>query len=45
MNSTFLSRTAWEGEVRKMVKILGAPVPDSELAPIVDYFAQNYGVR
>jgi hypothetical protein len=45
MNSTFLSRTAWEGEVRKMMKIMGAPVPDSEVAAIVDYLAQNYGVK
>ena len=45
MNSTFLSRTAWEGEVRKMVKIMGAPVPDSEVASIVDYLTQYYGVK
>ncbi|MGC1389131.1 MAG: hypothetical protein WA807_14060 [Steroidobacteraceae bacterium] len=45
MNSLFLSRTAWEGEVRKMMKIMGAPVPDSDVAPIVDYLTQNYGVK
>jgi hypothetical protein len=45
MNSRFLSRTAWEGEVRKMMKIMGAPVPDNEVASIVDYLTQNYGVN
>ncbi len=45
MNSPFLSRTAWEGEVRKMMKIMGAPVPETEVASIVDYLAQNYGVK
>jgi len=45
MNSPFLSRTAWEGEVRKMMKIMGAPVSDSEVAPIVDYLTQNYGIK
>jgi hypothetical protein len=45
MNSTVLSRTAWEGEVRKMMKIMGAPVPESDVAPIVDYLTQNYGVK
>jgi hypothetical protein len=45
MNSPFLSRTAWEGEVRKMVKIMGAPVPESEVASIVDYLTENYGVK
>ena len=45
MNSRFLSRTAWEGEVRKMMKIMGAPVPDNEVASIVEYLTQNYGVK
>jgi len=45
MNSRFLSRTAWEGEVRKMMKVMGAPVPENEVAPIVDYLTQNYGVK
>ncbi len=45
MNSPFMSRSAWEGEVRKMMKVMGAPVPDSDVAPIVDYVTQNYGVK
>jgi hypothetical protein len=45
MNSPFLSRTAWEGEVRKMMKVMGAPVPENEVASIADYLTQNYGVK
>jgi hypothetical protein len=45
MNSPFMSRTAWEGEVRKMMKVMGAPVAESEVASIVDYLSQNYGVK
>lgn len=44
-NSPFLTRTAWEGEVRKMMKIMGAPVPEGEVASIVDYLSRNYGVK
>jgi mono/diheme cytochrome c family protein len=42
MNSPFLPRTGWEAEVRKMIKVMGAPVPDNEVATIVDYLAANY---
>jgi hypothetical protein len=45
MNSRFLSRTAWEGEVRKMMKVMGAPVAESEVASIVDYLTDNYGMK
>jgi hypothetical protein len=45
MNSPFLSRTAWEGEVRKMMKVMGAPVAENEVASIVDYLTQNYGLQ
>ena len=32
----------WQAEVTKMIKVYGAPVPQSDIGPIVDYLvAQN----
>jgi hypothetical protein len=45
MNSPFLTRAAWAAEVRKMMKIMGAPIPEDEVAPIVDYLTQHYGAN
>jgi len=45
MNSPFLKRAAWEAEIRKMMKVMGAPIPESEVAPLVDYLTKNYGVE
>jgi mono/diheme cytochrome c family protein len=45
MNSPFLKRAAWEAEVRKMMKVMGAPIPEPEVAPIVDYLTKHYGVE
>jgi len=45
MNSRFLSRAAWDGEVRKMMKVIGAPVAESEVSSIVDYLTENYGIK
>ena len=45
MNSPFLTRTAWEAEVRKMIKVMGAPVAEPEVAPIVDYLGAHYGAE
>lgn len=45
MNSTFMKRAGWEAEVRKMVKVMGAPVPDDEVARIVDYLTRCYGTE
>jgi hypothetical protein len=45
MNSPFLARAAWEAEVRKMMKVMGAPIPENEVAPLVDYLTQYYGTR
>jgi hypothetical protein len=45
MNSPFLTHAAWEAEVRKMMKIMGAPIPEDEVAPIVDYLTENYGAN
>jgi sulfite dehydrogenase (cytochrome) subunit B len=43
MNAPFLARSAWEAEVRKMIKVMGAPVAEAEVAPIVDYLVGRYG--
>ena len=45
MNSSFLARAAWDAEVRKMMKVMGAPIPENDVAPIVDYLTQHYGAR
>jgi cytochrome c5 len=45
MNSIFMNKAAWEAEVRKMIKVMGAPIPESEVADIVDYLVRNYGVE
>jgi hypothetical protein len=43
MNSPFLTRAAWEAEVRKMMKVMGAPIPENDVGAIVDYLTQYYG--
>jgi hypothetical protein len=45
MNSPFLTRAAWEAEVRKMIKVMGAPVAEAEVAPIADFLAAHYGAE
>ena len=45
MNARFMKREGWEAEVRKMVKVMGAPVADDEFKPIVDYLTRHYGVE
>jgi sulfite dehydrogenase (cytochrome) subunit B len=45
MNSPFLKRAGWEAEVRKMIKVMGAPIPEAQVSPIVDYLARHYGVE
>ena len=45
MNSRFLKRAAWEAEVTKMIKVMGAPIPESDVPRIVDYLIRNYGVE
>jgi len=42
-NAPFLPRAGWEAEVRKMAKVMGAPVDDADFARIVDYLTQYYG--
>jgi len=43
LNSTFLTRKAWDAEVNKMIKAFGAPVKAEDVKPIVDYLVKNYG--
>ena len=44
MNSLFLDRKGWEASVTKMIKVMGAPIPEADdAAAIVDYLARNYG--
>jgi cytochrome c5 len=43
MNSVFLDRKGWEASVNKMVKVMGAPLPDGDAKAIVDYLAAHYG--
>ena len=45
MNSSFLVRAGWEAEVRKMMKVMGAPIAENEVVPIVDYLTQYYGAK
>ncbi len=45
MNSRFMKRPAWEAEVRKMIKAMGAPVPDEDIPKLVDYLVRNYGAE
>ncbi|MBS0393313.1 MAG: cytochrome c [Proteobacteria bacterium] len=45
MNSRFMKRAAWEAEVRKMIKAMGAPVADEDVPKLVDYLARNYGAE
>ena len=43
MNSVFLDRKGWEASVAKMIKVMGAPIPDEDVPKIVDYLTTNYG--
>lgn len=43
MNSVFLERKGWEATVNKMIKVMGAPIPEEDVAPILDYLTRHYG--
>lgn len=45
MNAPFLKRAGWEAEVRKMIKVMGAPIPDADAASIIEYLTRHYGVE
>ncbi|MBV8854953.1 MAG: hypothetical protein JOY91_16190 [Sinobacteraceae bacterium] len=41
--NAFLDAAGWDKEVRKMIKVMGAPIPEDQVAPIVTYLAGTYG--
>lgn len=43
MNSPFLDRKGWEASVNKMIKVMGAPIAETDAQKIVDYLAGQYG--
>ena len=43
VNSVFLNRAGWERTVNKMIKAMGAPIPDGDVPIIVEYLTKNYG--
>jgi cytochrome c5 len=43
LNQPALPKAAWEAEVRKMINVYKAPIPESQVAPIVEYLAQTKG--
>lgn len=45
MNSPFMKRAGWEAEVRKMMKVMGAPIAEQDVASLVDYLTRSYGVE
>jgi sulfite dehydrogenase len=38
---TGMPRSFWEAEVNKMKKVFGAPLPDDQMASIVDYLVRT----
>jgi hypothetical protein len=45
LNQPALTKAAWEAEVRKMITVYKAPIPDASVAPIVAYLAQVKGAN
>jgi sulfite dehydrogenase (cytochrome) subunit B len=45
MNSAFLNKAGWTAEVNKMIKVMGAPIPEDQAARIVAYLTRYYGVE
>jgi len=43
MNSTFLSASAWDAEIAKMINVYGAPINATDLDTIGNYLKANYG--
>ncbi len=43
MNSKFMDKAGWTASVNKMIKVFGAPIPESDVEPIATYLAQHYG--
>jgi mono/diheme cytochrome c family protein len=38
-----LPRAFWKASVEKMQKKYGAPIPDDQIAPLVEYLVHTYG--
>lgn len=38
-------RVFWSAEIKKMKAKFGAPIPDEQIEPLVDYLAKNYGIE
>jgi cytochrome c551/c552 len=39
-----MARAFWKGSVQKMQQKYGAPIPDAQVEPLVDYLTKNYGI-
>ncbi len=37
------SKAQWAGEVNKMIKVMGAPIPEKDAEVIISYLAAEYG--
>jgi hypothetical protein len=40
-----LPRATWQAEVLKMQKVYGAPIPATDVDPLVDYLVKTYGAE
>jgi len=40
-----LTKDQWQGEVVKMKKVMGAPIPDNEVDTIVEYLMSQNGKK
>jgi len=45
MNAAILKRAGWEAEVKKMIKVMAAPIPADEVDRLVDYLVKHYGAE
>ena len=43
INSPFLDKKGWEVEVNKMIHVMGAPIPATDVPVIVEYLSKYYG--
>lgn len=43
LNQAALSKSAWESEVHKMIKVYRAPIDESDVPAIVDYLVKTKG--
>jgi hypothetical protein len=43
LNQPALSRSAWESEVQKMIKVYRAPIDENDVPTIVDYLVSTKG--